>query len=73
MMSDQTARRLLQLGCLMIAESVFYAFVPVPAWGRVLIGIALGLALIRHWSRVANPKPKHSRKRLGPPLEWIDR
>lgn len=72
-MSTRTARWLIQLGLLMIAESVFYAVVPVPPWGRVLIGIALGLALIRHWSRQADPKPKHSRKRLGPPMEWIDR
>jgi hypothetical protein len=72
-MTSQTARRLLQLAAVIFAESLFFAVVPVPLLLRLLIGLACGLALTRHWRRVANPKPKHSRKRLGPPMEWIDR
>ena len=72
-MRPWTTRRLLQLiGC-SFAELVFFAYVPVPWPVRLVTSAAIAAVLVLCWRRADNPKPRHARRRLGPPIEWIDR
>ena len=71
-MSATTARRLIQLGCVMLLETLFFLAVPSPLLVRLAVGAACAVLLTRHWRRTENPKPRRSRKRVGPPMEWID-
>jgi hypothetical protein len=69
----RNTRRLLQLiGC-MAVEIAFFAYVPVPWPFQMLAGAVVGSVLVLCWRRADNPKPRHARRRLGPPIEWIDR
>ena len=70
-MRNVVARRLIQFGLLMLAEGLFFSLVPMNAFAQFLISAGCALPLVLHWRRVANPKPQR-RKRVGPPLEWID-
>lgn len=70
MMRDTVARRLIQFGLLMVAEGLFFSNVLMPWYFQLVVSAALAVLLVRHWRR-AEYRPRR-RKRVGPPMEWID-
>lgn len=75
-MSPRIARRLLAFGVLIVAESIVFDWLGIPAILQFFLSMVGGglLALSWHWReiRVARQHLRERRLRVGPPQEWID-
>lgn len=72
MMSTQTARRLLAFVALVVAECVVFAWLRVPEGLDLFLSILGGGGLALYWHRREIRALRARRRRVGPPLEWID-